>query len=383
MAESKELQKLLDTINKKHGQGSVILGNEVLDVPIICSTGSLKLDIGLGLGGLPENRIIEYFGGPSGGKSLLAQLTAKEVQKNGGLVAFLDYEHTFDRDWFTKLGGDPNKLLYSQPNTGDEGFDIAEEYIKSGLVSFIIFDSVSAMATTAELEGDYGDAHIGQLARLMSQGLKKINAVMKDRKTTILFINQIRDRIGTFSPHGVPSTTSGGHALEFYASIRCSVNRGQMIGSADSEEGIDGFITNIKVVKNKCGAPFQKIETNIYVGGKDKKYGIDIYDDLANVAVEFEIIRKAGSWYSYGDERMGQGKESVIKYFKENDKIYQEIKQKVYVKLEEKKQKNKVEDSFDSKVQELDNKEIKRRIKKDEHIYEEANVINTNLEGKE
>ena len=320
------LNDLMKDIQKKHGKDSIIKGNEFrLKTPIISSTGSYALDIALGCGGLPEGRILEYFGQPSGGKSTLAQISAIEVQKVGGIAAYIDMEGTFDRQWFNNLGGDSGKLLISSPDTGAQALDIVETMVKSNEVNFVVVDSVSAMLTQAELESDYEDQHMAQLARLMSGGLKKLNIYVKKSKCTVLYINQTRQGIGMFVS---PVQTSGGNALKFYASIRLSVNRGESIGE---KENPNGFITKIKVEKNKCGPPHRKVLTNLYIGAGGK-YGIDTKQEVIDLAIEKGIVNKGGAWYKYeinGEEIKWQGKEKTIEYLTSNDEIYNEIKSKI------------------------------------------------------
>jgi len=359
MVENEKIENLFLEADKKYGKGSLKLGNQTPEnIPIICSTGSFKLDLAIGCGGIPKGRIIEMFGPPSGGKTTLAIHCIKEAQKSQPekYVAFIDVENSFDRSWATALGVNVDKLIFSQPDSGDEAFDLAEMMIKSGNVSLIVIDSVSAMATKAELEGDYGDAHIGQLARLMSMGLKKLNAVLTNSETSVIFINQIRMQIGGY---GNPETTSGGQALLFYSSIRFEVRRGDVIG--DKEEPV-GFITKIKLVKNKVGPPFRKIETELFIG--PEKYGISVEGEIADLAVINGIVKKAGTWYSYNEERIGQGRENFILWLKNNPSIYEEIvnqiKKTVLVNDAP------VSGSFQDEVNKIKTEELKRRKEKTE-----------------
>jgi recombination protein RecA len=284
-----DLNKLFSEADKKFGKGALTFADVVPEVQVIASTGSFLLDIALECGGNPEGRILEYYGGPSGGKTSLSLLSAVEVQKMGKTAAFLDIEGTFNKNWAKKLGLDLSKLLYWQPNAGDSGdtaFEVMDLMINMG-VSFIVLDSVSALVTAAEIKGEYGDAHMGQLARLMSGGLKKINNSIAKKPCTIVFINQIRKEIAIF---GAYDTTSGGKALEFYSSIRLNVKRKEVIGT---ENDPDGFKTEIRIVKNKVGKPFKKITTNLYLGKKTIKNGycgIDKIEEILDTAINLKIL---------------------------------------------------------------------------------------------
>lgn len=320
---SDQIKNLIHEADKKFGAGMLKFGGDAIkNVPIICSTGSYKLDMALGCGGIPQGRIIEYFGPPSGGKTTLSLHTMKEAQLKypNKVVAFIDLENSFDRAWATNLGIDCDKLLFAQPDTGEETFNLIEMIIKSENVSFIVVDSVSGMITNAQVEADYGDAQMAQQARLMSQSLPKINNLLKDSFCTVLFINQIRMKIGGY---GNPEETQAGMALKFYSSIRCDVRRGEVIGEKTNPEG---FITKVKILKNKVGPPFRTIETELYIG--PEKFGIDKISEVADLAVVNGIVNKAGAWFKYtfkGNEERWQGKENFVNTIRENPEMYSEI----------------------------------------------------------
>lgn len=316
------LKDLLLNAEKKYGQGSLKFGDEITKVPIICSTGSLKLDMALGCGGIPQGRIIEYAGPASGGKTSLSIITMAECQKKypDKTVAFIDLENTFDRTWATNLGLNCDKILFAQPNSGEESFQLMEMMIESNEISFIVLDSISGLLTKAQIEADYDQAMMAQLARLMSQSLPKINNKLKDRFATILFINQFRKNIGGY---GNPDVTMGGEAMKFWASIRAEIRRGDVIGDKEDPKG---FITKIKLLKNKVGPPFRKVEVEFYLG--PEKYGIDNFVEIVDLAVVNEIVHKGGAWYKYTfneKEERFQGKNNLIEFLKENPEIYNEI----------------------------------------------------------
>jgi recombination protein RecA len=320
---SDKVKDLLHEINKKHGDGAVKLGNDsgIGKIDIIASTGSIKLDQALGCNGTPRGRMIEYFGNPSGGKTTLALISAIEIQKAGGQVAFIDVENSFSRDWFEALGGNMETLIFCQPSSGNECLDIVETMVKSNEVDFIIIDSSTALATTAELESEMGDSMMGQLARLMSIGCKKINSYLGNSKATVAWISQMRQKIGSY---GNPNeAASGGLALKFYCSIRYDVSRGEVIGDKENPKG---FITKIKLVKNKCGIPHRKIETELYIG--PSKFGIDKQAEIVDLAIINGIISKSGSWFKYnykGKEERWQGRDNLIEILKQNIEMYNEI----------------------------------------------------------
>lgn len=370
------IENLTSSIDKKYGKGVIQLGNTMdLNIPILSSTGSYILDDALGCMGIPKGRILELYGPPSGGKTTFAIHMMREVQKKDGLVAFIDLENSFDPEWATNIGINLEKLLIVQPTTGDEAFDIMEMMVKSNEIKFIVLDSVSAIVTKAVLEGEYGDAHIGQTARLMSQGLAKLNSTMTYSDTSIVFINQIRNKIGSY---GNPEVTSGGLALQFYSSIRLDIRRKDVIGLKEEPEG---FVTKIKVVKNKCGPPFKIAEVDLYIG-KNGIYGIDNFSEVISVAITKEIIKKTGAWYKYeinGQEERWQGKNNVVSFMKENDVIYNELKNKIFNKsiLEN--------NPINGSIEDIKNKEVKKRKKKEEIIddnTEEINIEEENIEEK-
>jgi recombination protein RecA len=317
----KDLTKMFSELDTKYkGKITLSFANESPKVEIIGSTGSFLLDSALESGGIPTGRIVEYFGAASGGKTSLSLITAAEVQKRGGVAAYLDIENSFNKGWAQTLGIDLEKLIYFQLQPGQGGdvaFDVMETFISSGKVNFIILDSVSALATNAEIQGEYSDAHIGQLARLMSGGLKKINNALSGTNCSVAFINQIRTDIKNY---GAFETTSGGKALEFYASIRLNVKRDSFIGT---EKDVQGYVTKIKIVKNKVGTPFRTVLTNIY-----KNKGINQDEEIFDTAVESKLIDKKGGWYSYKTINIGQGKEKAIASLIDSGE-FQEIKQKV------------------------------------------------------
>jgi recombination protein RecA len=362
---SDAINDLIKNANKKFGDGMLRFGNEAIkNVPIICSSGSYKLDLALGCGGIPQGRIIEYFGPPSGGKTTLALHTMKEAQIKYAdkKVAFIDLENSFDRLWATNLGINCDEIFFAQPETGEETFELIEMLIKSGTVSFIVVDSVSGMITRAQVESDYGDPTIAQQARLMSQSLPKINNLLKNSFTTVLLINQIRMKIGGY---GNPEVTQGGEALRFYSSIRNEVRRKEVIGEKESPIG---FVTKIKNVKNKVGPPYRVVETELYVG--PDKYGIDKLAEVADLAVVNEIIEKSGAWFKYKEEKI-QGRPNLIEYLRNNTDVYNDIYKQVFaISL---KNDAPVVGSFND-VQNKIEEEKSRRSKKEETEVEEINV---------
>ena len=314
------IKDLINQADKKFGSGSLMFGNDAIkNVPIICSTGSHKLDMALGCGGIPQGRIIEYFGQASGGKTSLSLLTMAEAQRKypDKVVAFIDLENSFDRQWATNLGVDCDKLLFSQPDSGSETFELIQMMLNSDQVCFIVVDSVGGLLTQAQIEAEYDQAQMAQLARLMSQSLPKINNILKNKFCTILFINQVRDRVGGY---GSPEVTQGGKALGFYSSIRADVRRKEVIGEKENPEG---FITKIKIAKNKVGPPFRVIETEFFIG-TNGKFGIDHTNEIVDLAIVNGIIDKASAWYKYNGEKF-QGRENLLTYIKENENIYNEI----------------------------------------------------------
>jgi len=317
----KEKQKALEAaigqIDQNFGKGSVMkLGQkgQALDIEAI-STGSLSLDIALGIGGLPKSRIVEIYGPESSGKTTLALQVIAEAQKTGGVCAFIDAEHALDPTYARKLGVDTSELLISQPDTGEQALEIADTLVRSGAVSVLVIDSVAALTPRAELEGDMGDTHVGLQARLMSQALRKLTGSISKSNTMVIFINQIRMKIGVM--FGSPETTAGGNALKFYSSVRMDIRR---IGAIKEKDEIIGNQTRVKVVKNKVAPPFKVVEFDIMYGEGISKMG-----ELIDLGAKANIIEKSGAWYSYKGEKIGQGKENAKQYLKNNANIAAEI----------------------------------------------------------
>jgi recombination protein RecA len=316
----KALQLTMDKIEKSYGKGSIMkLGDRVIeDVPSI-SSGSIGLDIAMGVGGYPKGRIIEIYGPESSGKTTLAIHAIAEAQKAGGIAAIIDAEHAFDPGYATKLGVDINELLISQPDNGEQALEIADNLIRSGAVDIIVIDSVAALTPKAEIEGEMGDSKMGLQARLMSQALRKLTANINRTKTCVIFINQLREKIGVM--FGNPETTTGGNALKFYASVRLDIRR---IGQIKDGEEAQGNHTRVKVVKNKVAPPFKKAEFDIMYGEGISKTG-----EIIDLGVELNIIKKSGSWFSYGETKLGQGRESVKSVLRDNPELSQELESKI------------------------------------------------------
>jgi recombination protein RecA len=316
----KALQLTMDKIEKSYGKGSIMkLGDRVVeDVPSI-SSGSIGLDIAMGVGGYPKGRIIEIYGPESSGKTTLAIHAIAEAQKAGGIAAIIDAEHAFDPGYASKLGVDINELLISQPDNGEQALEIADNLIRSGAVDIIVIDSVAALTPKAEIEGEMGDSKMGLQARLMSQALRKLTANINRTKTCVIFINQLREKIGVM--FGNPETTTGGNALKFYASVRLDIRR---IGQIKDGEEAQGNHTRVKVVKNKVAPPFKKAEFDIMYGEGISKTG-----EIIDLGVELNVIKKAGSWFSYGETKLGQGRESVKLVLRDNPELAQELEAKI------------------------------------------------------
>ena len=316
----KALAQVLADIEKQFGAGAIMkLGdNEHIEVDTI-SSGSLAIDIALGVGGYPKGRIIEIYGPESSGKTTVALQAIAEVQKAGGRAAFIDAEHALDPVYAKNLGVDINELLLSQPDTGEQALEIADALVKSEAVSLIVIDSVAALVPQAEIDGEMGDSHVGLQARLMSQALRKLSGTMNKTKTTAIFINQLREKVGVM--FGNPETTPGGRALKFYASVRLDVRRGEQIKQGDQ---IIGNKTNIKVVKNKVAPPFKSASVDIMYGE-----GISREGEIVDIASDLAIIDKSGAWYAYNGDKIGQGKENVKQYLKDNPSICMEIEDKI------------------------------------------------------
>ncbi|HSY61859.1 MAG TPA: recombinase RecA [Cytophaga sp.] len=341
----KALQLTIDKLEKTYGKGTVMkLSDEVvLDVPVI-STGSLGLDIALGIGGLPKGRIVEIYGPESSGKTTLSMHCIAEAQKAGGIAAFIDAEHAFDKTYAEKLGIDTTNLLISQPDNGEQALEIAEHLIRSGAIDIIVIDSVAALVPKAEIEGEMGDSKMGLQARLMSQALRKLTGAINKSGCCCIFINQLREKIGVM--FGNPETTTGGNALKFYASVRLDIRRiGQIKESADN---ITGNRTKVKVVKNKMAPPFKVIEFDIMYGEGISKIG-----EIIDLGVELGIINKAGSWFSYNGTKLGQGRDAVRSIFLDNPDMQDEIE----LKIRQKVQLSGVPAAMEAKEEELEEEE--------------------------
>jgi recombination protein RecA len=317
----KALSAALLQIEKQFGKGSVMrMGDSTASRDIqVVSTGSLTLDIALGCGGLPRGRIVEIYGPESSGKTTLTLSVIAQIQKLGGTAAFVDAEHALDPGYAEKIGVNVDDLLVSQPDTGEQALEITDMLVRSGAVDIVVVDSVAALTPKAEIEGDMGDSHMGLQARLMSQALRKLTANIKRSNTLVIFINQIRMKIGVM--FGNPETTTGGNALKFYASVRLDIRR---IGSVKKGEEVIGNETRVKVVKNKVAPPFKQAEFEILYGE-----GVSFFGELVDLGVTFGFIQKAGSWYSYGDEKIGQGKDNAKQYFREHADKAKEIEEKI------------------------------------------------------
>ena len=321
MEKDKALEAAVAQIERAFGKGSIMrLGQQenAIDMPAI-STGSLGLDLALGIGGLPKGRIIEIYGPESSGKTTLALHVVAEAQKQGGVCAYVDAEHALDPIYARKLGVKIDDLLISQPDTGEQALEIADTLVRSGTISVLVVDSVAALVPKAELEGDMGDQHMGLQARLMSQALRKLTASVARTNTLVIFINQIRMKIGVM--FGNPETTTGGNALKFYASVRMDIRR---IGSIKDHEDVIGNQTRVKIVKNKVAPPFKTVDFDILYGEGVSKMG-----ELLDLGVKAGLIEKAGSWFSYKDTRIGQGRESARQYLKDNPKVAEELEKAI------------------------------------------------------
>lgn len=320
-AKLKALQLTLDKLDKAYGKGTVMrMNDEALEEVEAISSGSLSLDAALGVGGYPRGRVVEIYGPESSGKTTLTLHAIAECQKSGGIAAFIDAEHAFDRYYAQSLGIDIDELIVSQPDHGEQALEIADNLIRSGAVDIVVIDSVAALTPKSEIEGEMGDSKMGLHARLMSQALRKLTASISKTQSTVIFINQLREKIGVM--FGNPETTTGGNALKFYASVRLDIRRSTQI--KDSQGGINGNRTRVKVVKNKVAPPFKTVEFDILYGKGISKNG-----ELLDLGVEEEIIQKSGSWFSYGDTKLGQGRDSVIKLFEDNLELAEEIEDKI------------------------------------------------------
>jgi recombination protein RecA len=316
----KALQLTMDKIDKSYGKGSIMrMGDKAVeDVPAI-SSGSIGLDAALGVGGFPKGRVIEIYGPESSGKTTLAIHAIAEAQKTGGIAAIVDAEHAFDPFYAKKLGVDTDELLISQPDNGEQALEIADNLIRSGAIDIIVIDSVAALTPKAEIEGDMGDSRMGLQARLMSQALRKLTGNISRTKTCCIFINQLREKIGVM--FGNPETTTGGNALKFYSSVRLDIRR---IGQIKNGEDVVGSHTRVKVVKNKVAPPFKKAEFDIMYGEGISKSG-----EIVDLGVDYGIVKKSGSWFSYGDSKLGQGREAVKALMRDNPELAQELEMKI------------------------------------------------------
>ena len=316
----KALQLTMDKIEKSYGKGSIMrMGDKPVDDVQAIHSGSIALDMAMGIGGYPKGRVIEIFGPESSGKTTLAIHAIAEAQKVGGIAAFIDAEHAFDPTYAQKLGVNINELLISQPDNGEQALEIADSLIRSGAIDIIVIDSVAALTPKAEIEGEMGESKMGLQARLMSQALRKLTGSISKTKTCVIFINQLRDKIGVM--FGNPETTTGGNALKFYASVRLDIRR---IGQLKDGDDIQGSHTRVKVVKNKVAPPFRKAEFDILYGEGISKIG-----EIIDLGVEIEIIKKAGSWFSYGETKLGQGREGVKSLLRDNPELLDELEAKI------------------------------------------------------
>ena len=319
-AKLKALQLTLDKLDKAYGKGTVMkMGDRAVEEVEVIPSGSLGLDLALGVNGYPKGRVIEIYGPESSGKTTLTLHAIAEAQKAGGIAAFIDAEHAFDRNYAQKLGVDIENLIISQPDNGEQALEIAENLIRSGAIDIVVIDSVAALTPKSEIEGEMGDSKMGLHARLMSQALRKLTGTISKTHCTVFFINQLREKIGVM--FGNPETTTGGNALKFYASVRLDIRRSSQIKDG---ENVIGNRTKVKVVKNKVAPPFKTAEFDIMYGEGVSKTG-----EILDLAVEFEVIKKAGSWFSYGETKLGQGRDAVKTLIKDNPELADELEQKI------------------------------------------------------
>ena len=320
-AKLKALKLTLDKLDKTYGKGTVMkMGDAGVEDMEIIPTGSLGLDVALGVGGYPKGRVVEIYGPESSGKTTLTLHAIAEAQKKGGIAAFIDAEHAFDRYYAEDLGVDVENLIISQPDNGEQALEITDNLIRSGAIDIIVIDSVAALTPKSEIEGEMGDSKMGLHARLMSQALRKLTGSISKTKCTVIFINQLREKIGVM--FGNPETTTGGNALKFYASVRLDIRRSTQIKNTNSE--VLGNKTRVKVVKNKVAPPFKTVEFDIVYGKGISKVG-----EIIDLGVDFEIIKKSGSWFSYDDTKLGQGREAVKSLLLDNPELMDELEQKI------------------------------------------------------
>ena len=320
-AKLKALKLTLDKLDKTYGKGAVMkMGDSAIAEVEVIPTGSIGLDIAMGVGGYPRGRVIEIYGPESSGKTTLTLHAIAEAQKAGGIAAFIDAEHAFDRFYAEKLGVDIDNLIISQPDNGEQALEIADNLIRSGAIDIVVVDSVAALTPKSEIEGEMGDSKMGLHARLMSQALRKLTGSISKTKCTVIFINQLREKIGVM--FGNPETTTGGNALKFYASVRLDIRRSTQI--KDTEGDASGNKTRVKVVKNKVAPPFKMAEFDIMYGE-----GISLLGEIIDIGVEYEIIKKSGSWFSYGDTKLGQGRDAVKTLLQDNPELLDELEGKI------------------------------------------------------
>ena len=323
-AKLKALQATLDRLDKSYGKGAVMrLGDEPSEALEVIQTGSISLNRALGVGGFPKGRVVDIYGPESSGKTTLAIHAIAEAQKNGGIAAMIDAEHAFDQFYAQNLGVDIENLLISQPDNGEQALEIADNLIRSGAIDIIVIDSVAALTPKAEIEGEMGDSQMGLQARLMSKALRKLTGTISKANTCCIFINQLRDKIGVM--FGNPETTTGGNALKFYSSVRVDIRRSSAIKNADK---VIGNRTRVKIVKNKVAPPFQQAEFDIMYGEGISKVG-----EIIDLGVDMNIISKSGSWYAYGDTKLGQGRDAVKEILKDNPELFEELENKIVEQL--------------------------------------------------
>lgn len=363
----------LKSIAKKYGENSYFLGEKTIPkVPLICSSGSLSLDQALCIGGFPEGRVIEIGGQESSGKSTLTLINIAEIQRNGKLCAYIDVEQSFDVTYARRLGVDVHSLTILQPDTMEETFEMLFDLINSKVLSYIVVDSTNAMIPRKMLEGDTDTAMMGKSALLMSQQLPKIVSLASSNKCTVVFLSQIRSKVGVV--YGSPEKIGVGEAMKFFCTQRIKTSKTEQ-QKDDGEEGQSSIDIVMTVIKNKVGVPFRKAQFTLLTG-YEGKYGIDTTKEVIDFAIKYDIVKKAGSWYSYGEERIGQGINNVRKYFEDNDQLFQTIKSTIIKKLEEDREKAmQIEDSFSSKMQEIvEETKPKRRGKKDDSVPENVDM---------